>query len=137
LNSYNVRGFPNMWIMNGPQGVGSASFVTPLEVLGRHAAHMIVEMKKRGLKTVECKEQAEKDYCDMILGSANLGSAAQGQAFYANCTPGYYNLEGNIQVKASLSGGYKGNQRGATIEFFENLEKQRAEGRAFDQYDVA
>merc|ERR1719428_478546 len=32
LTSYNVRGFPNLWIMNGPQGVLSTSFVTSLDV---------------------------------------------------------------------------------------------------------
>jgi len=136
-NSYHARGFPNMWIMNGPQGVGSTSFVTPLEVLARHAAYMITQMQAKGQQSFEVKEEVENAYCQGIMDSANQTTSGQGQAFYQNCTPGYYNAEGNVQVGKSLGGAFMGGRRGHAIVFFEAREKERADGTAFDAFEVA
>merc|ERR1719428_2051106 len=55
LTAYNVHNFPNLWIMNGPQGVLGTSFVAPLDHCARHAAYMITELEKKGKKAVEPK----------------------------------------------------------------------------------
>lgn len=64
------------------------------------------------------------------------GEAAARQKFYANCTPGYYNDEGNIVMGQSLNSPYKGGIRGSITGFLDMLEKMREEGRAFDQHHV-
>merc|ERR550514_1598519 len=64
--SYNVRGFPNFWILNGPQGVLTTSFVAQLEWCAQHAAFMIKKMEAEGIRAVEPKQAAEDAYCAKI-----------------------------------------------------------------------
>jgi len=58
------------------------------------------------------------------------------QSFYKNCTPGYYNSEGNMSVGKTLMTAFGGGQPGSVTRFFELLKKKRDEGKAFDDYDV-
>jgi len=128
-----------MWIMNGPQGVGSISFVMPLEVCGRHAAHMIMEMKKRGATVLDAKKEAEERYCNEILAAserAAKSSEVMSQNFYANCTPGYYNNEGKVTVGATLNASFHAGTRGATLQFFAMLQDQRDKGTALDDFNI-
>lgn len=138
LTSYNVRGFPNFWILNGPQGVLSTSFVTSLDVCATHAAHMITRMIEKGQRTVEPKQAAEDAYCDMIYNDSDQTENAQGagQAFYKNCTPGYYNSEGQMSIGKTLVAAFGGGQAGSVTRFFEILRKKREENKVFDDFDV-
>merc|ERR1719301_268031 len=104
-----------------------------------HAAHMIQTMRTRGQTYCEGSREAEDAYCAQILEDSTPkgnGAAAQRQAFYKNCTPGYYNSEGNTVIGKSLNSPYKGGIRGSITGFLDMLEAMRNEGRAFDEYHV-
>lgn len=145
--SYNSRGFPNFWILNGPQGVLTTSFVAQLEWCATHAAFMIKKMEAEGIRAVEPKQEAEDAYCANIYEASTqtlktdsapgfADGAAQGQAFFANCTPGYYNSEGNVKIGKTLNANYNGGIRGSATEFLRKLEAVRNEGRVFDDFDL-
>merc|ERR1719326_1925177 len=139
IYSYNVHNFPNMWLLNGPQGVLTSAFVVSIEKAGVHAAHMIQTMREKGQVFCEVTQEAENAYCDAILRDSTPegnGEAAARQRFYKNCTPGYYNSEGNTVIGKSLNSPYKGGIRGSVTGFLDMLEAKRKEGRAFDEYLV-
>lgn len=136
LDSYSVHGFPNLWLMSGPQGIVSSNAIAQLDVCGVHAAHMITKMMERGQTRIECRAEAERAYCEMIYNESDQVESrmtGHGQAFFKNCTPGYYNSEGSMTVGKTLSAPFGGND---AVRFFETLRKRRDEDRAFDDYDV-
>merc|ERR1719428_2269050 len=137
VDSYSVHGFPNLWLMNGPQGVQSIpSAITQLDFMGQHMAHMVSKMLERGQTRIECKAEAEQAYCDMIYQESDQFVSAvhgHGQAFYENCTPGYYNSDGQMRLGKTLTAGFKGND---CLTFFEIVSKRWEEDRAFDDYEV-
>jgi len=139
IYSYNVHNFPNLWLLNGPQGVLTSAFVVSIEKAGVHAAHMIRTMQEKGQTYCEVTKEAEDAYCAQILEDSTPignGEAAARQKFYVNCTPGYYNSEGATKVGKSLNSPYKGGIRGSVTGFLDMLEAMRNEGRAFNEYTV-
>jgi len=139
IYSYNVHNFPNLWLLNGPQGVLTSAFVVSIEKAGVHAAHMIQTMREKGQTYCEVTKEAEDAYCADILNDSTPvgnGEAAARQRFYKNCTPGYYNSEGNTVIGKSLNSPYKGGIRGSVTGFLDMLEDMRKTGKAFDHYHV-
>merc|ERR1711959_209094 len=120
LHSYSVHNFPNLWLLNGPQGVLTSAFIVSIERAGMHAAHMIQTMRTKGQTYCEVTKEAEDAYCAAILRDSTPegnGAAAQRQQFYKNCTPGYYNSEGETGTGRSLNAPYKGGIRGSVTGF--------------------
>lgn len=96
-------------------------------------------MKKRGKTVMDAKQEAEERYCAEILKNSERAAKStevMSQNFYANCTPGYYNNEGNVTVGATLNSAYLSGTRGATLRFFEMLQDQRDRGTALDDFDI-
>ena len=96
-------------------------------------------MREKGQTYCEVTKEAEDRYCNAILEDSTPtgnGEAASRQKFYQNCTPGYYNSEGNTVIGRSLNSPYKGGIRGSITGFLDMLEKMRNDGRAFDEYHV-
>ena len=84
-----TRGFPNLFVMTTQQSGQSANFQHMLDEQSRHIGHILGEVKARGLRTLEATAQAEADWVATIV------KYAQGRrAYLAECTPGYYNNEG-------------------------------------------
>ena len=84
-----TRGFPNLFVMTTQQSGQSANFQHMLDEQSRHIAHILGEVQARGLRTLEASAQAEADWVATIL------KYARGRrTFLAECTPGYYNNEG-------------------------------------------
>ena len=89
------RGFPNLFVMTNQQSGQSANFQHMLDEQSRHIAHILGEVKGRGLRTLEATAQAESDWVATIV------KYAQGRrAFLAECTPGYYNNEGQPDARS-------------------------------------
>ena len=57
-----------------------------------------------GHETVEVTEEAEQAWVDEIVMLAGVGGPAT--AFLEDCTPGYYNREGNISSRAAQNSPY-------------------------------
>ncbi len=55
-----------------------------------HVSYIINEVMQRGVQEVEVTAEAEQAWVEEIIRLAGTGA----QAFLAECTPGYYNREG-------------------------------------------
>ena len=84
-----TRGFPNLFVMTTQQSGQSANFQHMLDEQSRHIAHLMTEVKSRGLRTLEASAEAETDWVATILKYARSR-----RNFLAECTPGYDNNEG-------------------------------------------
>jgi len=127
LRSVNSNGFPNMFMQNAPQGTFTTNFVQKLDEEARHAAHVIAQIRSRGLSTFDVSKEAEDEWCEEIYRRSG-----RGQKFMSKCTPGYYNKEGKMGMGKSLNSMYSG-----PIKFFATLKELRESGRQFDGMDLA
>jgi cyclohexanone monooxygenase len=60
-----TRGFPNLFIMTGPQGGGgSFNFTDTIDAHGDYVLWMLTTMRERGAATVDVTEDAEQAYSD-------------------------------------------------------------------------
>ena len=84
-----TRGFPNLFVMTTQQSGQSANFQHMLDEQSHHIAHVMKEVKARGLRTLEATAEAEADWVATIVKYARTR-----EAYLAECTPGYYNNEG-------------------------------------------
>jgi cyclohexanone monooxygenase len=116
-----VHGFPNAFIVQPTQGANLISNVPHnLTEAGRTIALVVKHALDNGCREVEVTEEAEKAWIDLLLSGPGrmLGSA--------DCTPGYYNNEGqDAGPSAALFVGYPA---GASA-FFAYLAEWRSSGR--------
>jgi cation diffusion facilitator CzcD-associated flavoprotein CzcO len=123
LHGIHVHGFPNMFIVQPTQGANLISNVPHnLSDAARTIAVTIQHAVSNGKAEVEATQQAEAAWVGQLLsGPGNMLSSP-------DCTPGYYNNEGQDPgPRARLSVGYPA---GATA-FFEYIDKWRSSG-SFD-----
>jgi cyclohexanone monooxygenase len=90
-----TRGFPNLFVMTTQQSGQSANFQHMLDEQSRHIGHIMGEVKTRGLRTLEASAQAEADWVATILKYAKSR-----RSYLAECTPGYYNNEGQPDARS-------------------------------------
>jgi cyclohexanone monooxygenase len=119
LHGFFTRGFPNMFVMTTQQSGQSANFQHMLDVQSRHLAYVMSEMKARGADTVEPSEQAENAWVDTILKYAR-----RRQSFLDDCTPGYYNNEGQPNERAMRNAQY----RRGPVAFIRLIDAWREDG---------
>ncbi|MDE0886088.1 MAG: NAD(P)/FAD-dependent oxidoreductase [Myxococcota bacterium] len=121
LHGMQSRGFPNCFLMHMSQAAFTANFPHLLEELTTHLSHVIGHALSEGYRTVEVSESAEEAWVETIL---EKGAGAMGALGGAECTPGYYNNEGQPNPGAARSAPYGG----GSIEFFKLLADWRSEG---------
>ena len=83
-------------------------------------AHVIKHCPHNGIATVEPTEEAEQQWVAELAALAS-----DSKAFYTDCTPGYFNNEGDNERKNYLLEGQYG---GGPEQFFAILAQWRAEG---------
>lgn len=86
-----MRGFPNYFNIGVLQSGVGVNFMYTLDTHAKHLAYVISECDKQGFKTVEPSAEAEENW---VAGIVESGKAMRG--FFSNCTPSYYNNEGNL-----------------------------------------
>jgi len=119
LHGMHARGFPNCFIVSNSQSGFTANFPHMLNEQSKHLAYIIAEARARQARTVEASQAAEEAWVETIVASAILR-----QRFQEECTPGYYNNEGQPSALAARNGPYgKG-----PIAFTALLEAWRAAG---------
>jgi len=119
LHGMHAKGFPNCLIFSNSQSGFTANYPHMLNEQSKHAAYIITEAGKRQASVVEATAEAEEAWVEEIMASA-----IQRQKFAEECTPGYYNNEGQPSPLAARNGPYgKG-----SMAFIELIEKWRAEG---------
>ncbi|NCF85839.1 MAG: NAD(P)-binding domain-containing protein [Verrucomicrobiaceae bacterium] len=122
LHGIHVHGFPNMFILGGFQGAALLSNVPHnFTESGLTIAMMIRHAMEKGFKEIEVTQKAQ----DAWLKLLGRGARNRMAGMLSECTPGYYNNEGQID---SLSGTLTGHPRGP-VAFFKYLKKWRNLGK--------
>ncbi|MEI6545609.1 MAG: monooxygenase, partial [Burkholderiales bacterium] len=84
-----TRGFPNLFVMTTQQSGQSANFQHMMAEQAHHIAWVLDKTRASSVRTIEASEQAETDWVNSIVKLARMR-----QPFLNECTPGYYNNEG-------------------------------------------
>jgi cyclohexanone monooxygenase len=84
-----TRGFPNLFVMTTQQSGQSANFQHMMAEQAQHIAWVLDKTRASSVRTIEASEQAEADWVNSIVKLARMR-----QPFLNECTPGYYNNEG-------------------------------------------
>jgi cyclohexanone monooxygenase len=119
LHGMTVNGFPNCFIFSVVQSGFTANYPHALLEQAGHAAHIIGHAMATQKWRVEPTEQAEEAWTQEILAAV-----LDRRKFLEECTPGYYNGEGQLSpAAASLSSYGKG-----SVAFFNTIKAWRDEG---------
>jgi cyclohexanone monooxygenase len=121
LHGLTTHGFPNCFFLGFTQTAITISVPQALGEQADHVTYMVKAARARGARVLEPTAEAEQAYVDEVRSLARLGLR-----FYSECTPGYYNSEGQAGNRA----GFFSDMYGAgPIRFFEVLAAWRAEER--------
>jgi cation diffusion facilitator CzcD-associated flavoprotein CzcO len=122
MHGIHVNGFPNLFIIGFAQGANLISNVTSnLADAGITIAAVVKHAVDTGADEVEVTADAEQAWMDLLEN--NPMSAVFGNA---DCTPGYYNNEGqplNARARFGMAGYPLG-----PVAYFEYIEKWRTSG---------
>ena len=114
------HGFPNCFFMGFVQTAVTVNVPHALNEQALHVAYILAETRARGQTVVEASATAEAQYVSEVHSMARAGAR-----FYEECTPGYYNSEGD---SANKSGFFSDMYGGGSIKFFRMLKDWRAQG---------
>jgi len=119
MHGIHVHGFPNAFLVQlGQGGNFIANVPHNLTDAAKTVAAVISHMIRNGLDVVDVARQAEDAWMELLTPNPVMTS------FLANCTPGYYNNEGQGPGTHSLLIGY---QQGAPA-YFRYIEQWRRSG---------
>ena len=99
FHGFTSQGFPNHFWINFTQVGLSPNITSMFDDHARHIAWIIGETIRRGAKSVEPTEQAENAWVETIRETFHLM-----WAFLDECTPGYYNNEGDASARRTHVG---------------------------------
>jgi cyclohexanone monooxygenase len=120
LHGLMTSGFPNCFFLGFTQGAITISVPQALDEQAKHVTYMVSQARERGREVLEPTLEAQDAYVAEVRSLARLGLR-----FYQECTPGYYNSEG----ESGNRGGFFSNMYGAgPLKFFEVLDRWRADG---------
>jgi len=119
LHGLLTRDFPNCFIVSNVQSGFSANFPHMINEQSKHIAYVIQNAMERQARTVEPSAEAEAAWVDTIVRLAVMR-----EAFLKECTPGYYNNEGQPEAMTVKNGSYGA----GPVAFVKVLEAWRDEG---------
>ena len=118
VHGMHVHGFPNMFVLGHTQGGFTVNYPHLLDEASRHACHIVRHALDNDL-VVEATEEGEDEWLQTLAESAR-----DFRAFQEQCTPGYYNNEGQ-----PAAGGFLGTSYGnGPMAFFQLLADWREDG---------
>jgi cyclohexanone monooxygenase len=103
LRGMHSRGFPNCFILGNAQSANTPNFPHMLTEASQHIAAVIKRCSDRQARTVEPSAEAEAAWVEAMLSFAEMR-----RAFDQECTPGYYNNEGQPSTLTVRNGFYGG-----------------------------
>jgi cyclohexanone monooxygenase len=119
VHGVHVHGFPNVFLVQLGQGGNFVANVPHnLNDAAKTVAAVVAHMARNGFDTVEVTKEAEDAWMELLAPNPVMTS------FLANCTPGYYNNEGQGPSPHSLLAGYSA---GAPA-YFRYIEQWRNSG---------
>ncbi|MGF7237874.1 MAG: flavin-containing monooxygenase [Frankia sp.] len=101
LHGMTTHGFPNQFFTGYIQGGVTAAVPAMFEQQARHIAYIIKEAVARGATTVEPTAEAQDQWVATIRETA-----IDNTNFARECTPGYYNNEGEQEIRSVLGDPY-------------------------------
>ncbi|MEX2204632.1 MAG: NAD(P)/FAD-dependent oxidoreductase, partial [Myxococcota bacterium] len=119
LHGMHNRGFPNCLNMGPLHSAFTVNYPHSLDEQSKHLAYIIKHAIDHKVRTLEPTEAAEQEWVDTIIRSARMG-----RQFLEECTPGYYNNEGQLSDIAAQNGFFGG----GSILFFQLMKDWRDKG---------
>jgi cyclohexanone monooxygenase len=120
FHGFHSNGFPNMFFLGITQTGLTINFPHMLDQQTSHVAHIVQHCQKEGATRVEASAEAEEAWVATIQQLAVLS-----EGFLLECTPGYFNQEGNPRGGHSLLAGQYGK---GSEPFFALLHQWREAG---------
>ena len=114
------HGFPNCFFLGSTQTGLTPNYPHTLTEQCEHVASIIADCMKNDEVTIEATQSAEDEWVDTIRRLA-----VQNQKFLQECTPSYYNSEGNV---GNSFGPLASQYGGGSEAFFNLLREWREEG---------
>ena len=108
LLGIHTAGFPNLFIMGGYQASFQFNLTEMLQTQGDHIAACIDYVCANGYHTLDVSDAAEEWWVQEVIGHRGKTNRSE------ECTPGYYNFEGNEQRRQD------GNYNGGFRQYFEH-----------------
>ncbi|MCO6381768.1 NAD(P)/FAD-dependent oxidoreductase [Oceanicola sp. 502str15] len=104
LHGVTSNGYPNLYFMGPAQGPGDVNYLYPAELQSQYIARILKQAKSVGASVVEPTDEAVQAYVDHFREVA-----LDNMDFYRECTPSYYNNEGDpSKYRGFLSQRYGG-----------------------------
>jgi cyclohexanone monooxygenase len=107
------QGYPNLFIMGGYQASFQFNLTDMLQAQGDHIAGCIDYARRHGYHSIDATPRAEEWWVQEII--EHRGKTSRNQ----ECTPGYYNFEGEFQRRQD------GNYNGGFFQYCNHLNEVR------------
>ncbi|MFT5928670.1 MAG: cation diffusion facilitator CzcD-associated flavoprotein CzcO [Candidatus Azotimanducaceae bacterium] len=103
LLGIHTHGFPNLFIMGGYQASFQFNLTDMLQTQGDHIAECIQYTRSNGYQSMDPKAESEQWWVDEVI--SHRGKTNRNE----ECTPGYYNFEGesNRRQDGNYNGGFR------------------------------
>ncbi len=98
LHGLASHGFPNWFTIGINQNGLSVNMTGMFDDQAVHVSYVIDQVRQRNAQTVEVDAEAEEAWVEQIIALAGAGATE----FLAECTPGYYNREGQVGRGANM-----------------------------------
>ena len=115
-----IDGFPNCFLVGRTQAGASLNLLFGITHQIHHITYILSEAEKRGAEVIEAKAEAVEDFLADFRANAR-----NSERFWAECTPGFFNNEGNTKKKI---GYFTDSYGGGARKFWGMLEDWRNEG---------
>jgi cyclohexanone monooxygenase len=108
MHGIHIHGFPNYFYIGGlEQAARTANFAHSLTNHSTHLAQIIKHCSGNCSNTIEVTKEGEAAWVERIIHIATANSiGSQNTTFQDECTPGYYNNEGQPRRVAIQNGAY-------------------------------
>jgi cation diffusion facilitator CzcD-associated flavoprotein CzcO len=107
------HGYPNLFIMGGYQASFQFNLTFMLQTQGDHIAECIRYTREHGHTTIDVRPKTEEWWVQEVI--AHRGKTSRN----SDCTPGYYNFEGEFNRRQD------GNYNGGFAQYFAHMSAMR------------
>jgi cation diffusion facilitator CzcD-associated flavoprotein CzcO len=115
LFGVHTHGFPNLFIMGGYQASFQFNLTYMLQTQGDHIAECIRLARDGGYREIDVSPETEEWWVQEVI--AHRGKTSRN----ADCTPGYYNFEGEFNRRQD------GNYNGGFQQYYEHMKSIRSD----------
>jgi cation diffusion facilitator CzcD-associated flavoprotein CzcO len=115
LFGVHTHGYPNLFIMGGYQASFQFNLTFMLQTQGDHIAECVKLARDGGHEEIDVKPETEEWWVQEVI--AHRGKTSRN----ADCTPGYYNFEGEFNRRQD------GNYNGGFLQYYNHMHAIRGE----------